>query len=338
MESYIVCYVPVVHGARLDEQSWGLADIAGRLARPGLKTLAIIAHAGLDQDVLASLPFDYVWHVPLTPEQWRSADGQLELFRSCIQPIEHLCELVLFSAKPFYQEIAVRASLGGGLITNASEIEWPEASGLKQLTVKREIYAGKAHEFVRFKDTESRYVTFGTAHLYGTPSQGAPQVTEVRFEPGTYPRLHYISGTPMNWRDMDLTKASCVIGIGRGVHETDSMHDILQLAEILNAPIGGSKVADELGLTPRDKRIGSSGSAIHADVYIAIGVSGSSQHLEGIKGVKRVIAINIDPAAPIFQRCQLGIVGDAGEVVRMLIAALQQERQSDGLDEDLRAG
>jgi len=196
------------------------------------------------------------------------------------------------------------------------------------IKVKREIYKEKAHEFVTFLEKKQQYLTFESSILYGTQEFGKPTIVQeidIKLEENS--PITFLSESQMDWKELKITEAKVVIGIGRGVYGEDSLDSILQLAEILNAPIGGSKVADELGLIHREKRIGASGSSIEADIYIAIGISGSSQHLEGIKGVKHVVAINNDPSAAIFQRCNIGIVGDYQEVIPGLVQSLQVERQ-----------
>lgn len=331
MQPKVVCYVPVTNGTVLNEHAWGVADVAQKINTEQLPLVGIVVHAGLEIDQITSLPFHEVYHIKLEPEQWRTSEYHIEAFQQVAQSIRIVNGIFIFCSNPLYDEVAVRLSIrhGAGVITNGVDVRRENKPG-SSLTVKREIYREKAHEFVTFnsfKPLNHQFITMSTSILFGKKQQGRPQlVKELHLNKEKENKVKFLSESIINWSELKITEARCVIGIGRGVSGAESLNDIYQLAELLNAPIGGSKVADELGLTPRDKRIGSSGSAIDADIYVAIGISGSSQHLDGIKGVKRVIAINNDPSAPIFQRSDIGVVGRFEDVIPKLVQSLQSER------------
>lgn len=339
MESTIICYLPLKNGTILTEETWGLVEQAKTIASEKAKIIAIVVHSGLSADVLEQLPFDEVYHVKLDSEKWKVADYHFQVFRSIYANFNNQKVLYLFSSQPIYHDIAVRASTRSQMpiITNAIEVTINEKH-TSSLIVKREIYKEKAHEFVTFFETSQQYLTFERSILFGKQQFGNPTIVQEIDIEIAYSPVRFLSESLMDWKELKITEAKLVIGIGRGVYGGDSFESILQLAEILNAPIGGSKVADELGLIPREKRIGASGSTIEADIYIAIGISGSSQHIEGIKGVKHVVAINNDPTAAIFQRCDIGIVGDYQQVIPGLVQSLQAERKSEENDKHVHIG
>lgn len=339
MESNVFCYLPVKNGSSFTEETWGMIEWAKKITNEKTKMIAVIVHTGILSDELKRLPFDEVYHVKLDIRKWKTADYHVQAFRKIRATISDQKGMYLFSSHPLYHEIAVRLSARyeGAIITNAIEVT--RDGGVSSVIAKREIYRGKTHEFVTFSDEKQQYLTLENSILYGTERYGTPQfVQEIDIDPHNLSPVKFISEGQVDWKELKLTEAKAVIGIGRGVYGGSAFASILQLAEILNAPIGGSKVADELGLIPRDKRIGASGLAIDADIYIAIGISGSSQHLEGIKGVKHVIAINNDPSAAIFQRCDIGIVGDYEKVIPGLIQSLQAERQGEDNVKHLHIG
>ncbi|MCM3569029.1 electron transfer flavoprotein subunit alpha/FixB family protein [Neobacillus mesonae] len=340
METNIICYLPLKNGVMFTEEAWGLVEQAKTIYPNTSKMTAIVVHSGIPVIELEQLPFDEVYHVHVPIEQWKVSDYHFQAFRRICAIIQHQKEIFLFSSHPLYHDVAVRAStrLGMPMITNALKVIEMENQP-SSLLVKREIYQGKANEFVSFAPTKQQYLTFERSILYGRPQYGTPSIVQEidieKYEPSP---IQFISESEIDWKELKLTEAKVVIGIGRGVQDKNEFDSIVKLAEIVNAPIGGSKVADELGLIPREKRIGASGTSIEADIYIAIGISGSSQHLEGIKAVKHVIAINNDPSAAIFQRCDIGIVGNYQQVVPRLVDALQAERQSETYVEHLHIG
>lgn len=112
-----------------------------------------------------------------------------------------------------------------------------------------------------------------------------------------------------------LEEARVIFSAGAGVANIDAF---ISTANDLNAAAGGTRVLCDRGELPRDRQIGASGRAVSADLYVAFGLSGATQHLQGIEKCARVVAINIDAAAPIFQRSDVGILADADKVLAAL--------------------
>ena len=120
-----------------------------------------------------------------------------------------------------------------------------------------------------------------------------------------------------------LADAARVVGVGRGLRSRADLGMITELAERLGAELACSMpVADDLGWLPRDRFIGRSGQQISPRLYLAVGLSGAPQHLQGVRGAKLVVGINTDPAASIFRTADYGIVGDLYEIVPALTEAL----------------
>ena len=124
-------------------------------------------------------------------------------------------------------------------------------------------------------------------------------------------------------KDVALEQADFIVSAGNGVTHVDTF---IQLAELLDAPIGASRVVVDDGRFARDKQIGATGKTVTASAYIAIGISGAVQHLQGIKDCRHVIAINQDASAPMIKRADLAVIGDAEEVMQALIALVQQAK------------
>lgn len=127
----------------------------------------------------------------------------------------------------------------------------------------------------------------------------------------------------VNADDIDLEEAPFILAAGAGVRDWTAFEEA---ARRLNATRAGTRIACDQGHLPRSRQIGASGRASTADVYVALGVSGAIQHLQGIEGCARVIAVNIDPFAPIFKRADLSIVADADSTLRALVARIEERR------------
>jgi electron transfer flavoprotein alpha subunit len=120
-----------------------------------------------------------------------------------------------------------------------------------------------------------------------------------------------------------ITKASVVVSVGRGLKKKDDLAIVQSLANALGAEIGCSMpVADDLGWVEKERYVGRSGQHISPRLYIAIGIQGAPQHMEGVRDAKVVVGINNNPEASIFKSADYGIVGDLYEVVPALQAAL----------------
>lgn len=121
-----------------------------------------------------------------------------------------------------------------------------------------------------------------------------------------------------------LTDAVIVISGGRGMKSPDNWGPIVELADLLGAATACSRPVSDEGWRPHDEHTGQTGKIIAPNLYIAVGISGATQHLAGISSSKYIVAINSDKDAPIFQAAQYGIVGDAMKVLPKLIAAVKE--------------
>jgi electron transfer flavoprotein alpha subunit len=120
-----------------------------------------------------------------------------------------------------------------------------------------------------------------------------------------------------------LEKAEVVIAGGWGIGSKDDWHWVEQLASILNGIVGATRPPVDEGWVKESQMIGQSGRTIHPKLYIGIGISGQMHHMVGVKEAELMIAINQDPEAPIFELCDLGLVGDFKEIIPSLIKAIK---------------
>ena len=123
-------------------------------------------------------------------------------------------------------------------------------------------------------------------------------------------------------QSVDLTAAPVIVSVGRGIGEQDNLGLVESLASALGAEMAASRPICDAGWLPMERQVGSSGQTVAPKLYLAVGISGAVQHLVGMKGARTVVAINRDPAAPIFEVSDYAIVGDLFEIVTALTQKL----------------
>ncbi|MFC0267234.1 electron transfer flavoprotein subunit alpha [Kushneria aurantia] len=128
--------------------------------------------------------------------------------------------------------------------------------------------------------------------------------------------------------EVALAEAEFVLSAGNGIRDWDGYHDA---ARTLGAAEGASRVAVDNGFMPRNRQVGATGTWVSARVYIAVGISGAVQHLQGIERCDKVIAINLDPNCDMVKRADLAVIGDAEAILATLaerVAAWRAEQET----------
>ena len=124
-------------------------------------------------------------------------------------------------------------------------------------------------------------------------------------------------------KEVDLKGAQIIVAGGYGVGSKENFSLIYKLAEALGAEVGASRAAVDAGWIDHDHQVGQTGVTVRPRLYIACGISGSIQHVAGMKESKKIIAINTDPGAPIFSTAHYAIVGDLNTVIPQMIKAFK---------------
>jgi len=122
---------------------------------------------------------------------------------------------------------------------------------------------------------------------------------------------------------VDISRAEVLVAVGRGIQSKDNLAVAEELAKELGGAVCGSRPVIDQGWLPLARQVGKSGVSVKAKLYIAAGISGAPEHIEGIRGAETVVAINTDPQAPIFNEAHYGIVGDALDVLPALTEAVR---------------
>lgn len=241
---------------------------------------------------------------------------------------KHHPQFLLFAATPLGSEVAARvtARLGSGLISNCVDFT---REGEK-FVARKAACGGKVHMTCTWLAPEPYVATVELGSLEAVEER-APQegeAVEERVEIAPL-RTELVRRWRVDPREVDLTEASVVIGIGRPIiARAEEVAMMEEVAERLGAAFGASRAVVDSGLLPKEKQIGASGKWLSADVYLACGISGSSYHMMGVKGVRHLVAVNTDRNAPIFKFAELGVAGDLFEVLPALAGLLDAGKEA----------
>ena len=231
-------------------------------------------------------------------------------------------EAVVWAAGPWGREVGTRvaARLGAGFVADGQTLSLAD-DGVR---VTKAIYGGKAVATLRPKGRPAMAQLRLGAVDGAEPGAGGGAPTEVRSH-GARP-----AGRSVVSRDQapagegpSLTEAKRVVSGGRGLGGPENFRYLEDLAGVLGAAVGASRAAVDAGWVPASYQVGQTGVSVAPDLYLAVGISGASQHVAGITRAKHIVAINKDAEAPIFQLAEFGVVGDYREVLPALTEALR---------------
>jgi electron transfer flavoprotein alpha subunit len=125
---------------------------------------------------------------------------------------------------------------------------------------------------------------------------------------------------------VSLAEARVIVSGGRGVGSKEGFAILEELAGLLGAAVGCSRAVTSAGWRPHSDQVGQTGTKVSPEVYIACGISGATQHMAGLKGAKRILAINSDPQAPLMMNADYTVTGDLKEIVPAISAEIRKRR------------
>jgi electron transfer flavoprotein alpha subunit len=318
----------IVHKAGVvDDSAFELAA-AARKIDPAASPTAILAGSGAGLDAACNaLGASY-------PEIWKIANEAIaypnaELVRKALLKVLPSNSVVLVAHEHFGIDLAPGLSikLNSAFVSDVLGIEGMDGVNLK---VVRQEFGGQVSAHVRCDISSGAVITIRPGAfkpLEGVSLNGA--VVDKSADVGALAAgRRYLETVVAEAGEVDITKHSILVSIGRGIQEKENVAIAEELADALGAAVSCSRPVVDAKWMEKSRQVGSSGKTVKPKVYLACGISGAFQHLAGIKGNPFLIAINKNPKAPIFQVADIGIVDDLLEFLPELTNKVREMRSA----------
>jgi len=244
-----------------------------------------------------------------------------------VPPSDTISAAVAELAKGYDYVVAVSSLAAKDLLARvAGHLDWPLVNDVTAIHGSHEfqhpVAAGAAVETVRVSGY-GVILTFRPAAFPGTAPAG--ESTKESVSLAVAPGSRRTEAAARSGSRPDLAQAKVIVSGGRPLQTAEKFEQIIGgLADALGGAVGATRAAVDSGIASNELQVGQTGKIVAPDLYIAAGISGSTQHLAGIKDSKVIVAINKDPGAPIFEVADFGLVADLFEVVPELTAQIQQ--------------
>ena len=251
---------------------------------------------------------------------------------AAVAAFEHVCRrespsVVLAAATPAGREIGPRIAfrLGVGAAQDCVGVSRDEGAG--RVVARRPVYGGNAVATVTFPDVDPQVVLLRPGAREATePDPSRPgEIVEVlpALDPAVA-RTRHVETVAAEAEGVRLEDASVVIAGGRGLGGPEPFEQLRELASVLGGAVGASRAACDAGWVDHASQVGLTGKTVTPDLYIAVGVSGASQHMAGCSGSRNIVTINRDPDANIFKESAYGVVGDWKAVLPSFIETVRE--------------
>ena len=199
--------------------------------------------------------------------------------------------------------------MDSGFVADVVDIEGVEGQNLK--TVRQE-FGGQAHAHVHCDMSQGAVLTVRPGVFAPEESGSASgQVADKSADAGeVQAKRRFLEVVEAEVGDVDITKEEILVSIGRGIGEEENIETAQELAEAMGGVVSCSRPVVDAKWMEKSRQVGTSGQTVKPKVYLAMGISGSFQHMGGVKGNPFIVAVNNNPKAPIFQVADVGVVED----------------------------
>ncbi|GAB4570275.1 MAG: electron transfer flavoprotein subunit alpha/FixB family protein [Anaerolineae bacterium] len=218
----------------------------------------------------------------------------------------------------------------------SARLQWPYVNFCRALRVEdgrvvatAVLYGGKMDAEVEVPDHPTVVgVMPGASPADKGRREGTPRVQEI---PSALPedvgKVEFLRVIQPETGDIDLTTQDVLVAVGRGIQSQDNIALAEELAQALGGAVAASRPVVDQGWLPLSRQVGRSGAIVKPRLYLALGISGAPEHVEGMRDSQVIVAVNTDPTAPIFSVAHYGVVADAIEFMEALTEAVKHRKE-----------
>jgi electron transfer flavoprotein alpha subunit len=314
----------IVHKSGVADDSAAELAAAARQIDAAQSPAAVVTGWGADLDaVCESLrsTFGEVWKIAHEALAYPNA----EVVRQALVNVLPAGSMVLLPHTHFGTD------LSPGLSIKMKAAYVPDVVGIEgaygpALRLVRQEFGGQLSAHIRCDISSGAVISIRQGAFKALAGGGtAGQVVDKSSSAGTLvSKRRYVETVAAETGDVDITKYPVLVSVGRGIQEPDNIPIAQELADALGGAVSCSRPVVDAKWMAKSRQVGSSGQTVKPKVYLACGISGSFQHLAGLKGNPFIVAINKNPKAPIFRAADVGIVADILEFLPELTQSIRE--------------
>lgn len=315
-----------ISGVSYELLAWG----KGLAEKLKVKLASVVLGNGIEDKVgeLIERGADIVYVVDDERLEHFLVDVHTRIYKAMIS--EHSPDIVIASATTYGRTVmpVLAATIRTGLTADCTELDIDEAGLLLQT---RPAIGGNVMATIKTPNHRPQMATVRPRSKKPLPSEKSRKGSVIRKEyPDDFFRSKYrwISFEKDESSESPIQESEVVVTGGKGMKDGKNFKLLYDLAEKLDGAVGASRAAVDMGWIPYSHQIGLSGKTVSPRLYMAFGVSGAVQHVAGMSSSELVVAVNKDPDAPIFKVADFGIVGDALEILPVLIEKVSEVKKN----------
>lgn len=322
MAQQVFAYI-VHHNGKADDTALELVT-AVKKAYPDASPTAVVTGTGTQLDTVcneAAASYQQVWKIDREDFAYPNA----EVIQKLLTNILPDNTVIFFAHDTFGMDLApgLSVKLESAFVSDIIDIEGQVGNALK---VIRQEYSGMASTHVHCDISAGAVLTCRPGSFPPDESKSAGgQVVDKSPEAGELLiKRRFLEIVEAEMGDVDITKSDVLVSVGRGIEDQENIEIAEELAAEIGAVVSCSRPIVDAKWLEKSRQVGTSGKTVKPKVYLALGISGSFQHLGGIKGSPFIVAVNKNPKAPIFQVADIGIVKDLLEFVPELTEKIKE--------------
>ena len=317
----------IIHkDGNLDDTAFELITAAKKIS-PEASVCALVVGNGAELDTACNqlaLAYKEIWKI----DHEALAYANAEVVRGMLVRILPQAGMVLIPHEHFGMDLApgLSVKLDAAYLPDAIAFEGFEDGKLRAI---REEYSGQVSTHIDCDTSNGAVITIRPgAFLADESKTESGQVVDKTAEatPAEIPGANrrFLEVVEAEVGDVDITKSEILVSVGRGIEDEENLEIVTELAEAMGADVSCSRPIVDAKWLEKSRQVGTSGQTVKPKVYLALGISGSFQHMGGVKGAPLMVAINKNAKAPIFQVADIGIAEDILEFVPALTEKIKE--------------